>query len=336
MGKMKRKGIFFTFISIVIVAVFLLVLTPQADITLQKDTQAVRTKINTIDNYIESIEDSYLTTALKSSTFKTMLSLAYYMNTTGKFMTNLDPAFSEIIINGTLNKVPVDSLTGKKIMDNNTLANWSLRIANVGKDTYNAETNITIINTSVTQTDPWRLTSILTVNISVKSSISDWKISKTIVATTSLEGLYDPYYLVNTVSMPSYGKRIRQSNVPFDKWNISQVRITLENSTYVYWKNTKAPSYLMRFVNNTNGSGCCGIESFVDPNRISPSDQRGSYIDYAFWSYEYGHPDNCTKLFNITNPATGGGIWDEFKYFKMDFSHLILYNVTSQDAVRNC
>lgn len=336
MGKMKaKKGIFFTFIAIVIMTVFILVLTPQADISLQKDTQAVRTKISVIDNYVESLENSYFSTALRSSAFKSMLSLAYYMNTTGKFITNFDSAFSEVIINGTLNNVPIDSITGRKIMENNTLTNLSKRIAKTAQDTYNVNTTIIIVKVSANQTQPWEVDLKLVLNLTVKSNVAEWKRIDTVTATTSVEGLYDPYYLVNTVSR-SYGKRIKQSKTQFNKWDVTQVKAMLMNGTYVYWKNPKAPGYLMRFVNSTSGSECCGIESSVDPNKIAPSDIRASYIDYLFWSYSYNQIENCTSLYNITNPATGGGVWDEFRYFKMDFEHVIMYNITSNDAVRNC
>ena len=59
-----------------------------------------------------------------------------------------------------------------------------------------------------------------------------------------------------------------------------------------------------------------------------------SYVDYIFWNAADNTP--CNLLYNITNPATGGGIWDEFRYFKLDFEHLVKYNVTSQDSVRVC
>lgn len=338
MGKMKQ-GIFFTFIAIVIMAVFVLVLTPQADISLQKDNQAIRTKIDAVDSYISNLENTYLKNVLEATTYKAILSLVFYVNSTGEFMANIDPAVSEIMINGTLNEVPIDSINKKKIMENNTLTNWSDRITRAAKETFNVDTNITIINVSVTQTDPWRLTSRLSVNTTIKFNAAEWKRSRDIITAVGLEGLYDPYYLLNTPP-GLYDKRVKKSDIPFDKWNISQVRSTLKNATYIYWKNSKAPGFLMRFSNNTNSSACCGIESLIDPNILSQSqaqgDQRESYVDYLFWSHAYNPVENCTQLYNITNPATGGGIWDEFSYFKLDLDHVVMYNITAKDAKRNC
>ena len=59
-----------------------------------------------------------------------------------------------------------------------------------------------------------------------------------------------------------------------------------------------------------------------------------SYVDYIFWNPADNTP--CSELYNLTNPITGGGVWDEFRYAKLDFEHLVKYNVTSNHAVRAC
>ena len=91
MGKVikTKKGIFFTFIAITMMAIFILVFTPQADISLQKDTQAIRTRISSVDNYVNDLENRYFETVLRAATYKTILSLIYYINSTGTPLTNL-------------------------------------------------------------------------------------------------------------------------------------------------------------------------------------------------------------------------------------------------------
>ena len=66
MGKINNKGIFFTFIAITVMTVFLLVFTPQADISLQKDMQAVNKRISVIDNYVGDLENNYFETVLRA------------------------------------------------------------------------------------------------------------------------------------------------------------------------------------------------------------------------------------------------------------------------------
>ncbi len=329
---MRKKGIFFTFIAMAMMVVFLLVFTPQNDASLQQNTQATATRIETVNNYVNSLEDRYFKTVLKVTTQKTIISLIFYMNETSSYVTNLDSAFFEIMLNGTINKAPIDSITRKSIMNDSTLLNWSDRIIKTSKNVLNVNTTIKFINASVSQTSPWSIDSELILNISVKSNVAEWNKTALIAASIDIEGLYDPYYLVNTNR--AYGTKVKKSGVSFNQWNISHVRVHIRNGTYVHWQNSDAPSFLMRFTNTTSNSSCCGIESLVNPNRITPSDQIESYADYLFWNHTFNA--RCSELYNITNPSTGGGLWDEFRYFKLDSTHLTRYNITAIDAVKTC
>lgn len=326
MGKVNKKGIFFTFIAIIMMAVFILVFIPQADISLQKDTQSIRTRINSIDNYVDDLEDNYFEAVLRATTYKTILSLIFYMNSTGSYLPSLNAAFYEVMVNGTINKIPIDSITGKKIMENNTLTDWANRIIGTAQDTLNVNTTIKVNAVSVFQTKPWNIDSMLDVNITVKSSVAEWEKDSIVSTTIGIEGFHDPYYLVNTNGI--YTNQIKKSTLDFNQWNLSQVREHLRNGTYVYWNNADAPSFLMRFTNTITNSSCCGIESSVNPNKITPSDQIESYVDYLFWSHKFS--GNCTQLYNIT------GLWNEFRYFKLDFDHVIKYNITESDLIRTC
>src|SRR3989344_9006036 len=158
MGKIrsiKKKGIFFTFIAVTIIAVFVLLYTPQADITLQKDTQSIRARINNINSYVNDLDQVYYETVLRAATNKAILSLILYMNSTGNYLADFNASFSEVMINGTINGVPIDSITSKKIMDNSTLANWTALLIKTSQDTYNIYVSISINNVSALQPKPW-------------------------------------------------------------------------------------------------------------------------------------------------------------------------------------
>ena len=330
----NRKGIFFTFIALTMMAIFILIYSPQGDLSLQKDTQAARTRISAINNYVGSMETDYLQTVLRASAYKSLLSLSLYINSTGKFPKNLDSVFYEIITNGTVDNVPIDSITNKKIMENNTLTDWNTKIISAANDAYNVNTAIWIKNVSIYQTDPWSVKSILIINFTVTSESAEWTDTNiSILSQADIEGLYDPYYLGNTNGQ--YSNRIKRSSVSFDKWNISKVREHLRNGTYVHWSKSEAPSLLMRFTNDSTNSSCCGIESLVNPNLLNPSDQIQSYVDYLFFNSSLA--GECTLLFNITNPAASKpGLWDEFKYFKLDSDHKGRYNISDIDTITAC
>ena len=327
MGAMNRKAIFFTFISITVMAMFIIIFTPQANVSLQKDTQAVKIRIGTIDNYVDDLENSYFETILRVTAFKTMLSLTFYLNSTGSYLANLDSAFSEVMLTGRISGVDIDTITGKNIMSGNTLTDWNSKIIQTAKDTLNVNTTIIVNDVSVAQTTPWSLDLAMNVNFTVKSSVAEWEKGTAIRATTSIEGLPDPYYLVNTKSTSSYTNLIKKSGVEFNQWDITKAREHLRNGTYVHWQDSGAPSFLMRFTNTIAASSCCGIESFVNPNKISPSDQKESYADYLFWSH--GFKDNCAQLYNIN------GLWDEFSFFKLDFNNVVRYNL-QDTATKTC
>ncbi len=335
LGKIKplrKKGIFFTFIAITIMAVAIVVFVPSSDISIQQDLQAVKTRINTIDHYVSDLEYSYFEIVLRATAHKAILSLVYYINTTKSPLNNFDSVFQEVFTNGTINNVAIDSITGKKIMDNNSFANWSNVVIRAAKDTFNVNTTIFVNSVSISQTMPWSLEASLDLNFSVKSNVAEWNKNAVIVTTISIEGFNDPYYLLNTNGL--YTNQIKKSTVEFNDWNISKVRDHLRNGTYVHLESSDAPSFLMRFTSTISNSSCCGIESLVNPNKISTSDQTESYVDYLFWVQTY--KSRCSEIYNITNQQTGGGIWDEFRYFKLDYNHTIKYNISSFDAVRNC
>ncbi len=325
-GRMRRKGIFFTFIAITITAVFILVFTPQADISLQKDRESVKARISSIDNYVNDLESIYFEAILRATTFKAILSLVNYMNSTGSYISNLDSAFSEVMLTGKINGIPIDEITGKKIMGNNTLADWSSRIAETAKDTLNVDTTIKISNISAFQAKPWNIESALSLELAVKSNVAEWKKNITVATTIGIEGFDDPYYIINTGG--TYANKVKKSGVEFNQWNTAKVREHIRNGTYAHWENSGAPSFLMRFTNTMANSSCCGIESLVNPNKINPSDQMESYADYLFWSHKFA--GNCSQLYNIT------GLWDEFRHFKLDFDNVIKYNITFQDAIKSC
>jgi len=336
---MGRKGIFFTFIAITIIAVFILVYTPTANISLQKDTSSVRSRISVLDRYLSQLEGQYLETVLRASSHKAILSLVYYLNSSDppEYLSNFDTAFYEVVMYGTINGVPIDSITGRKIMDNNTISNWTTKINHTAKDTYNVNTSIRINNVSASQSRPWAIDVVLNLNYTLQSEIANWrKDNVTVTTSVDIEGFYDPSYIVNTNR--KYSPVIKKSSVEFNKWNLTYAREHLRNATYVHWQDSEAPSFLMRFTNNIAPSSCCGIESLVDPNKIPTSDQRESYVDYLFWTHVYN--SQCPLLYNITNPSvippSQAGLWDEFPYFKLDLDHVVKYNITNEYLIGTC
>ena len=328
-----RKGIFFTLIAITLMGLFILLFTPQSPITIKNEEQTTQTRIAVLNNYMDDLQTSYMGMALSASAYKSMTALIFYMNQTGSYLGNLDRAMYEVMLNGTINNVQIDSATGKKIMENNTLKNWTSKISKTALDTLNVNTTIKITNVSISQSSPWEMRLKMQMVLIVNSTVANWEKDATIENVMGVEGFYDPYYLIN--SNGRYATRIKKSTVNFDKWTIAKTREHIRNGTYVHWEFSEAPSFTMRFTNTIQNSSCCGIESLVNPNLVSPSDTIRSYVDYLYFTDTFTIA-NCTQLYNITNPPASQGLWDEFGFFKMDFDHVVRYNITLADRKRTC
>jgi hypothetical protein len=327
-----KKGIFFTFIAITIMGVFLLMFTPQTEIALDKEGNSVETRINTINNYAEDVQSNYYNDVLKSSTYKAMISLTYYMNQTGTYLPNLNGAFSEVMISGTLNGNPIDSQTGKKIMENNTLLNWSRRIEQLGAEIYNVNATINLSTVSISQTTPWQVEVTLYMNYTIRSEVATWSRKNfSVISGLSIEGWIDPAYLVENNGL--YVNRIVREPTDFNDWNLTYIRDHITNGTYVYWPYSSDPNFLTRFEGKWNvTSACCGIHSLARPTNLTIPDKRGSYVDFMLWNNSLSLSTDCSRVYNITHPASPVhiGVWDKFRHFKLDLGHLEKYNITSE------
>jgi hypothetical protein len=333
---MNKKGIFFTFIAIIIMGLFILLYLPKTNISIDNDKSALETRIIALNDYVNELEDIYFEVVLRATTEKALISLIQYINQTQLYLPDLQAAFTEVMIYGTIGGTKIDSITGLGLMNNNTITNWTSYVANAAEQAYNVNTTIKINKITLNQSNPWKVDTSVNLEIHVLSKEASWNIEDLNLSTSiSIEGMHDPYYLINTNG--DYGKLIKASGIRYDDWNASKLRWHIRNETYIHWEDSKAPSFLMRFTNDMGNSSCCGIESAIDPNKLESSqekDQERGYIDYQFWSNPFA--DQCDLMYNITTPdlIPSGGIWDEFQFFKLHLNNTIKFNITDEHAVR--
>jgi len=326
--QLGKKGMFLTFISISIIAVLIIMFTP-SDVNLRKDISVVETRASNVNSYVLDLEDVYLARTLESSGIKTIISLISYTNKTRGFLTNFEANFKEVILNGTINKVPIDSITGQNIMKDSTYTNLTNKIVNASKNVFNVDTTFTINNVKVYQIRPWFVNVDANVSFSVNSETASWNKENAIIkAEIEIENFNDPYYLVSTGG--NYANKIRKSGTRFDEWNVGKVKDFIRDGNYTRWENGNAPSFVMRFTNDLSASTCCGIESIVNPNNPAISDKDVSYADYKYWSSTPVCPNSNLYIVNgITGP------FPLFPNFKLDLDHVVRYNLTP-NAVLKC
>ena len=327
---LNRKGIFFTFISIIIMSVFVIIFTPSSHISLDKNLFSIKARISSLDGFVNDLKHTYFENILRASTQKTILSLIYYMNETDSYIANMDAAYAEVATTGMIAGTPIDIITGKKIMENNTIQNLTERIIISGLDVYNINLTLNFSNFRITQTNPWEIEAYMDAGYTLTSEVASWNESNlTVKAKIPIDGMLDPMFLVETNGL--YERRIKRSTLQFDEWNLSHVRDQISNGTYVHWEFSSAPSYLMRFTRTIENSSCCGIHSLIAPGNLTPTlsaDQAKSYVDYMFWNNSL--LNDCLRIYNISHKPQNLGLWDQFNYFKLDLGHLTKYNITSE------
>lgn len=322
--KNNKKGIFFTFIAILLITVLMITFKPETELSFNKDIPGIKTRVTKIDNFVTDFENVYLPNIMKSTTYRTLTALTYYMNVTDSFLADLQSAFKEVLLNGTINNNPIDDIIGEDIMDNNTLINWTNTIKASAEETLNLNLNFNITYVNIHQTTPWFIDIWLIISYSVSSDIATWTRNDILIKTKlSIDNLYDPLYYVNTDG--AYKKRINQTDTKFDEWNTENLEGFIRNETYFHWQDSTAPNFLMRFTGDFSPSSCCGIESAVNPSNPSIGDQVEIYLDYLY--FDPSSNPVCTELYHITglNPA--------FSDFKLDWSNVGKYLVTGDAQV---
>lgn len=323
----NKKGIFFTFIAILLIIVMMMIFKPRTELSFNKDIPVVKTRITKINDFITDFEKVYLPNIIKTTSYRALTSLTYYMDKENKFLTDLQAAFNEVLLYGTIDGTQIDQITGETVMTDNTLINWTNRIKTIAKDTLNVDLDFTVTNTDIYQTTPWLIDIDLTISYSVSSETANWTRNNILIKTKlGTDNLYDPLYYINTDG--AYKKKAIQTDIKFDEWSTANLKKFIKNETYFHWQNSNSSSFLMRFTNTFTSSPCCGIESAINPNKIEPKAQLESYLDYLFFNHTY--KDQCSLLYNIT------GVFPEFLHFKLDFTNLIKYNISEEDAEGTC
>jgi len=321
-GIFGKRGIFFTFIAVMLMAALIIIFSPSTSINVA-NKPVVKTRVITLNDFVQDLENSYFESILKVSSHRAILAMASYMQSNNKFLADMQSGFSEAVLQGAING------QSSTIMKNNTLNEWLARMANFSEDTFNVDTQFTVNKVEIYQARPWFVDLRLNISFSVTSETASWEVSNFITnAELSIEDFDDPYYIVNTNG--NYIQKINKTDVALDKWNLENVKSHIRYGTYAHFPDSKAPSFLMRFTNTSMASACCGIESLVNPNKLANKDQMESYADYLFFNHSL--QGKCTELYNITDAPFRA----EFPHFKLDFQHLVFYNISLQNTKRAC
>lgn len=329
--QLGKKGMFLTFIAISLIAALIIIFTP-SDINLSGNAQAIKTRVSNVNGYVLDLESVYLERTLQATGTKTIIALIKYMESQQIFFTDFtdfEDSFSEVLLDGTIKGEDIQSY----YPEHNTYNFWLNEIKTTAKETFNIDTVYGISNIRVYQTTPWFINVDADISFNVSSETASWNKTAAIKTEIEIESFDDPYYLVNTGG--SYVNKIRGSGTKFDEWGTEKVKDFIRDGNYTHWESSNAPSFLQKFTNDLSASSCCGIESLVNPNTLAnlglDRDKDVSYVDYLFWSTTA----DCDNLELYTVKGISRGV-DEFKNFKLDFNHIVKYNLLDDIAEQIC
>lgn len=324
--KMRKKGVFLTFISIAVIAAVLVIFIP-SNISLKKDASAIRARVSNVNDYVFDLENVYLKKALQASGRRAIISLIEDMKAKQVFLAKFESAFAEAMVNGKLDNQPLPLMNGNNYND---LVNGIVATA---EGTFNVQTkfeSITPKNVSISQMTPWYLIVEINVSFSVMTAenTASWNRSSTITEEISIENFEDPYYIVK--SEGKYSNIIKRTGTLFDEWTVAKVIDFITNGDYTHFEEAKVPSFISRFTGSIEPSDCCGIESLVNPNKLGSlglPKKDASYADYLYWSATASCADSPLTLYrdNVIDSAFPG--------FKLDLGHISRYKLSADAQI---
>ena len=251
-----KKGVFFTFVALTFLTLLIVSASVLNTSKMREKSLVIETKVDTLNKFVADVEDD-LGRAAYISGFRSLVSMYEYVLLNGEFIADVDSAFDELFLDGTIGG------SNASLLVNNTFTDWAgqiqSRAAEIG-------INITIIINSITLSHdhPWTIRIDLNTTFHVQDTqgVASWNKQKQVAAYVEIEGFGDPVYIVKTNGLVE--RKVRQT--PFITF-VSGTDVTnLLNHTYegYYINHDDAPNYLQRLSGSIDSTSLYGIESLVD------------------------------------------------------------------------
>jgi len=304
LSRMDRKGIFFTLIAIAAISLFLVSYTFYKGYS---DRTTTHDRIESLNAFIFSVEKN-LERQIFISGFRSLFIMQTESVEHGGYILNATSTLNELFFNGTYGGVDQTIMLGAKFQDIQDAIQLNANKVNA---------YITLSNPSIhfTQSDPWHVDAVLTVDFNARDqgNLVSWNKTETYISKIPIEHFEDPLYLLNTGGLVS-------NNIvktPFTSFTNGTSVTNLNNHTAsgYYKANNQAPSYLNRLQGSSSASEF-GIESLIYIPKISNQGiiiQDKTIVDYIYFS------SNTPSFCRITGTSS---------WFKIDQTHLPDYNLT--------
>jgi len=326
-----KKGIFLTLTSLLMVVAIMTFMLPSYEpIPQMSRILTVRTRVLKANDFVRDTQDILAERVLVGSSYGALRSIVSYVNAspTKEALEDFNYTFREVLMNGTVNNEDLYVDHDITYMRNNTLTEKLEYLRLMAGDELQLTANFTVLEVNVYQNNDTSYDKIgvdMNLSIFVDAGLAIWNTTTVVTAMLDVDRLYDPYYIFNA-DIPDNARIIQFT--ARDNWSVSQVYDHIDDINYTF--EPDGPSYLMRLENLSNGSVCCGIESFINPDALGiVEDEPWSYADYCY----YGRVCNDSRtgkksLWNVTGLSTDDSA-DKFYGFKLEIYHLDKYNLSS-------
>ncbi|HII30237.1 TPA: hypothetical protein HA317_04220, partial [Candidatus Woesearchaeota archaeon] len=305
MGKMNKRGVFFILVATFLLYLLVLQVTTQLRFA-NRRVDAFKVRIETMNGFLNDMEKD-LTRGVYICSFRALASIGQHISTTGSFVANSQSAFTEALINGTVNQ------THARLMNQSTITDWmnaiSLQAAGVG-----LIVNLSLLEVNITQDYPWDVNvhTYIAIDLRDDNGLASWSVNRSVDTRISILGFEDPLYTIYT-----YGRLANRINITpyYDNYtegdDTTNILLHMENGFYT---NSSGPSFLMRFEGNLSNSPY-GIESIINREKIAAQGLQvydRSIVDYIYFG------NFSVNAHRINNTP----VW-----FRIDDDHLEMYQV---------
>jgi hypothetical protein len=303
--RINKQAVAFTIVTITIIS--LLFLT-YGGYTLIQDRSSINKRINTLNNFVDSVERD-LPRQLFISGYRAIFLLDKKTIDSGAYITNVNASLNELFFNGTMASVPQDLMADATFL---SMENFLLGNA----DKINADIELLNPKISIKQKDPWNLEVTLSINIIIEDQgdLAKWNRSILVSSLIPVDNFIDPIYHVGTSGQLT--NKIEKTPYTNFVSGADTTNLTNHFQNSYYKASTSAPSFYNRLEGNFSADPN-GIESMVYPLKLSEQGVAVKYksvIDYIYFS-------NSDPA-KYTVPTVTSLILDD------QSNHLAIYNVT--------
>ncbi len=282
-----KKGIFLTFIAVLIVTLLLLYASMKYEVSYKDTVPTDILRITGIDNFITDFEEVYLQRALFAAGHRALDAVINATPDEGKRgdtrVDDIQGAFKEAMLNASINHGAVFLPS----MVNNTLPLWLNRLSGFAQQTLHLNVTYTILDVNITQdetTGPWLVNVTMVLDYAINATGITWERKNlTIITAFDIFGFEDPYLRYKTDNQVR--RPINRFNITGKNYNAENLTSLIVSATFIHEK--KAPKFLDRFgrVKPDSGSGCCGIFSLVSSSQATGVFLPSSDKNYADFTY---------------------------------------------------